>query len=159
MIRLVTSTDHNALMALADAIGLFSPPELEELGKILMAYCQGTLGDDHIWITYDDGGSVGVAYYAPEEYAEGTWNLYFIGVHPTRQGQGIGQKLLHYVEKWLAERGERLLLVETSGLPHFERTRSFYRQNGYEEEARIREFYRAGEDKIIFRKALVTLDE
>ena len=45
-------------------------------------------------------------------------------------------------------------LVETSGLPEFERARAFYRKCGYEEEARIREFYNAGEDKIVFRKAL-----
>ncbi|CAN0589115.1 unnamed protein product [Ectocarpus sp. 12 AP-2014] len=48
----------------------------------------------------------------------------------------------------------RVLLVETSGNAGFARTRAFYAQAGYEEEARIREFYAAGEDKIIFRKAL-----
>ncbi|NET59822.1 MAG: GNAT family N-acetyltransferase, partial [Symploca sp. SIO2E6] len=95
-----------------------------------------------------------VAYYAPEPYTEGTWNLYFIAVHPSRQGEGIGTKLLYYIEQMLAGQGDRLLLVETSGLPNFERTRSFYRKHGYEEEARIREFYRAGDDKVIFRKAL-----
>lgn len=62
--------------------------------------------------------------------------------------------MLHYVEQQLVDRGERVLLVETSGLERFERTRAFYRQRGYEEEARIREFYQAGEDKIIFRKSL-----
>lgn len=54
----------------------------------------------------------------------------------------------------LAARGERVLLVETSGLASFERTRAFYRKCGYDEEARIREFYQAGEDKIVFRKSL-----
>jgi ribosomal protein S18 acetylase RimI-like enzyme len=54
----------------------------------------------------------------------------------------------------LAARGVRLLLVETSGLPAFEGTRGFYRARGYAEEARIRDFYQAGEDKIVFRKLL-----
>jgi hypothetical protein len=54
----------------------------------------------------------------------------------------------------LAASGERVLLVETSGLPEFGRTRAFYLHLGYAEEARIREFYQAGEDKIVFRKAL-----
>jgi hypothetical protein len=39
-------------------------------------------------------------------------------------------------------------------LPHFERTRQFYRTLGYDVEATIREFYNAGEDKVVFRKAL-----
>ena len=62
--------------------------------------------------------------------------------------------MLHYIEQMLAVRGERLLLVETSGLASFERSRQFYRQCGFKEEARIREFYQASEDKIVFRKLL-----
>ena len=156
MIRLATPNDRQAIMAIAEAVDLFSPQELEELGGMLGEYFDNNLGSDRFWITYDDGTPLGVAYYAPEPYAYGTWNLYFIAVHPNHQGKGFGSKLLRYVEQMLTERGERLLLVETSGLPNFERTRAFYRKHGYNEEARIREFYRAGEDKIIFRKALTT---
>jgi RimJ/RimL family protein N-acetyltransferase len=47
-----------------------------------------------------------------------------------------------------------MLLVETSGLPDFERTRAFYLKCGYEEEAHIRDFYATGEDKVVFRKVL-----
>ncbi|NEO98816.1 MAG: GNAT family N-acetyltransferase [Symploca sp. SIO2E9] len=154
MIRPAMPNDKEALMAIADAIGLFTAQELQELGSMLAQYFDGNLGSEHFWITYDNDGLVGVAYYAPEPYANGTWNLYFIAVHPDYQGKGIGTKLLHYVEQTLTARGERLLLVETSGLPNFEHTRAFYRKHGYDEEARIREFYRAGDDKIIFRKAL-----
>lgn len=158
MIRPATLNDEKAIMAIAEAIGLFSPQELSELGNLLTEYFDGNLGSNHFWIVYDDVEPAGVAYYAPEPYTCGTWNLYFIVVHPNRQGEGCGGKLLHYVEQTLAARGERLLLVETSGLPSFERTRAFYRKHGYEEEARIREFYEAGDDKIIFRKVLATLE-
>ncbi len=34
-------------------------------------------------------------------------------------------------------------------------TRDFYFKCDYEKEAQIREFYQAGEDKIIFRKSLI----
>ena len=85
---------------------------------------------------------------------EGTWNLYLIAVHPQHQGLGYGTSMMKYIEQLLSDRGERILLVETSGLDGFEKTRSFYRRCGYEEEARIREFYQAGEDKIVFRKSL-----
>ncbi|NES23965.1 MAG: GNAT family N-acetyltransferase [Symploca sp. SIO3E6] len=158
MIRLAIPDDRKALMAIAEAISLFSPQELEELGGMLTEYFDSAPPNgalrDQFWLTYDDGEPVGVAYYAPEPYADGTWNLYFIAVHPSRQGEGIGTKLLRYVEQMLAERGERILLVETSGLPNFERTRSFYRKQGYDEEARISEFYKEGDDKVIFRKKL-----
>lgn len=61
---------------------------------------------------------------------------------------------MQFVEQRLREQDARLVLVETSGLPAFERTRTFYRKIGYEQEARIREFYAPREDKIVFRKVL-----
>lgn len=107
-----------------------------------------------LWFTYDNGKPIAVAYCAPEKLTEGTWNLYLIAVHPNHQKLGCGTSLLHYIENKLADLGERILLVETSGLKNFEGTREFYQKCGYEKEARIREFYQAGEDKIVFRKLL-----
>lgn len=154
MIRPIVPDDTAALLALADATGLFQPNELEVLGQVFADYFGGNIDNDRIFITDDDGGPVGVAYYAPAPMSNRIWYLYLIAVRPDRQGQGRGTALLRYVEEMLAARGERMLLVETSGLPSFERTRAFYRKCGYEEEARIRDFYNAGEDKIVFRKLL-----
>lgn len=155
-IRTAGPDDQAALLDLADATGLFQPSELEELAGMIAACFAGELGDDHDWVVVEDAseGIGGAAYYAPEMMAEAVWNLYFIGVQPDRQGRGLGATLLRHVEDDLAARGARLLLVETSGLDSFELTRRFYRKNGYDEEARIRDFYRQGEDKVIFRKAL-----
>ena len=159
MIRSATLDDQIALMSLYEVLGLFESDELDELGGMLSEYFNGNLGSDHCWIVDDDGGLQGAAYYAPEVLSGGTWNMYFIGVHPNCQGKGRGTALLRYVEQSLSARGERLLLAETSGLDSFELTRTFYRKNGFEEEARIRDYYKPGEDKIIFRKVLEALDQ
>lgn len=87
--------------------------------------------------------------------AQGTWNLYLIAVHPDRQREGRGAALLQHVEDKLLAQGERVLLVETMGIPEFEYVRAFYRQSGYSEEARIRDFYQAGQDKIVYWKSIV----
>ena len=154
MIRLTTSKDTTALIALATATGLFEPNQADELAQMLDRHFYFENDNQDLWFTDDDHGVVGVAYVAPERMTEGTWNLYLIAIHPDRQRQGRGVALLRHVEKVLTDRGERVLLVETSSLESFEYVRSFYRQSGYNEEARIREFYKAGDDKIIFRKAL-----
>lgn len=159
MIRPIASDDTTALIALAEATGLFQPHQTEELALMLADHFSGETNSQDIWITDDDDGLAGVAYVAPERMTDGTWNLYLIAVHPDRQRQGRGAALLAHVEQMLAERGERVLLVETSGLESFEYVRSFYRKSGYDEEARIREFYKAGEDKIVFRKALTALQK
>lgn len=154
IIRPAKPDDTETIMNLAKAIGLFEEEELEELGDMLGGYFEDSLGEGHSWVVCDDGGVLGVGYFAPEQYADGVYNLYFIAVHPKYQGKGYGTTIISYVEKTLKEKGQRLLLVETSGLPNFEMTRKFYRKQGYEEEARIRDFYKPGDDKIIFRKPL-----
>lgn len=154
MIRPTTPDDMASILALAVASGLFPPDATEEIADLLASSLRGDLGPDHVWVTDDDDGPVGVAYFAPERMTEGTWNLSMIAVHPERQRRGRGTALVRQVEESLTARGARLLLVETSGLASFERTQAFYRKCGFEEEARIREFYKSGEDKIVFRKAL-----
>jgi ribosomal protein S18 acetylase RimI-like enzyme len=150
LIRSITPEDVPALKMIIDATGLFPSDMLDDM---LVGYFNGDASED-FWLTIDEKGLLAVAYYGPERMTQGTWNLLLIAVHPDSQGQGRGSALLDYIEQALAERGARLLLVETSGLPSFGRQRTFYRKCGYNEEARIRDFYQAGEDKIVFRKAL-----
>ena len=112
-------------------------------------------GTREVWlIDKDDDVLVSVAYFAPERMTEGTWNLYFIAVHPDRQKQGRGKGMLDHIVNELALLGERVLLVETSGTDDFDYVRAFYRNNGFTEEARIREFYAKGVDKIVYRMKL-----
>jgi ribosomal protein S18 acetylase RimI-like enzyme len=154
MIRLIAQDDTTALIALAEALDLFEPSEIEYLSQMLIDHFNDKAKAQEFWLTDYDNEPVSVAYVAPERMTEGTWNLYLIAVHPLHQKQGRGKLMLQYIEKMLTEKGERLLLVETSGTDDFEYVRAFYRKSGYEEEARIREFYAAGVDKIVFRKKL-----
>ena len=149
-IRPVTPADLPALKTVIDSTELF-PSEM--LDDMIAGYFAGE-EEAGFWLTYDDGEPVAVAFCVPERMTEGTWNALLLAVRPDRQGKGLGAALMNDIEQTLARREERILLVETSGLDAFERTRNFYRKNGYEEEARIREFYAEGEDKIVFRKAL-----
>ncbi len=149
-IRAVRPRDLPALKAVIEATDLF-PPDM--LDGMVAGYFAGEAGDD-IWLTCDEGGPIAVAYCAPERMTSGTWNLLLIAVHPDQQRQGRGAAIVRHVEAELADRGAHLLLVETSGLPEFERTRAFYRKSGYKETARIRDFYEPGEDKVVFRKPL-----
>ncbi len=149
-IRAVGRADVAALKAVVDRSGLFPSSLLDDM---LAGYLDGQAQGD-AWLTVDDEGPVAVAYYAPERMTQGTWNLQLIAVDPARRSQGVGAALLAHIERALTAEGQRVLLVETSGTPDFERTRAFYRANGYDEEARIRDFYEAGDDKVVFWKSL-----
>lgn len=155
MIRLITPEDTEALIALVKALDLFGSDEVVEISEMLSEHFSNNPKNRDLWFTDDsDGNLVGTAYVAPERMTEGTWNLYLIAVHPDYQKQGRGAALLNHIEQTLAKQNERVLLVETMALDEFEYVRTFYQKNGFKEEARIREFYAAGADKVIFWKAL-----
>lgn len=154
MIRPTIPDDTAALMALADATGLFPPDGLVFLCQLLADSLGKTEPTDPFWLTDENDGPVGMAYCEPERLAEGTWNLQLIAIHPDRQGEGRGTQLLQAVEQALQQRSGRLLLVETSGLPELAGTRAFYEKYGFEAEACIRDFYAQGDDKVVFRKVL-----
>ncbi len=152
IIRPVRATDMAGLKSVIAAVDLFPSEMLDGMAE---AYLSGAASEE-IWLTVEGDGLAAIAYCAPERMTSGTWNLLLIAVHPSRQGMGIGAAITQHLEKMLAEQGDRILLVETSSLPEFARTRSFYLKTDYHEEARIRDYYQAGEDKVIFRKVLST---
>lgn len=135
---------------LADANAMFPSDMLEGMTA---AYFSGD-SDAHRWIVADTGTVEGVAYTVPEPLTDGTWNTLLICVDPEAHGQGTGTALMRHIEDELRAHGARILIVETSGTAAFARTRGFYDMLGYHREAKIRDYYGAGDDKIIFRKAL-----
>ena len=117
------------------------------------------MDDDHTWIVIVDQADAiaGAAYFGPEGHSDRVWNLYFLAVDAGGRGTGAGSQLVQWVETNLRDRGEadaKLLLIETSSVESFEPTRAFYRGLGYTEEARIREYYGQGDDKIVYWKLL-----
>jgi ribosomal protein S18 acetylase RimI-like enzyme len=125
-----------------------------------LAFVRDTL-DEHlnhpgpaIWPTADDGEPVGVACCALEPVASGTWNLLMLWTRKDRHGQGFGKQLVAHLESELQGRVARLLIVETSGLPAFAVARWFYVRSGFKHEASIKDFFAAGDDKLIFTKSL-----
>ncbi|MFK7856247.1 MAG: GNAT family N-acetyltransferase [Granulosicoccus sp.] len=149
-IRPSIASDLFAAKGIVDAVELFPSELLDGMFCVNSDNPEST----EFWLTFDDGSPAAIAYCAPEPMADGTWNLLLIAVHPDRQSEGIGSQIMSHAEEKLATEGVRVLLVETSGTDEFIRTRRFYSKLGYDEEARIREYYGVGDDKIVFHKFL-----
>lgn len=103
----------------------------------------------------DDHQLLGYACYGPTPCTAGTHDLYWLAVHPAAQGRGAGRALVRQVERLLAERGARLLVVETSSRASYVHTREFYARCGYTEAARVRDFYAPADDRIILSTRLM----
>jgi ribosomal protein S18 acetylase RimI-like enzyme len=96
----------------------------------------------------------GFVVYGPTPKTEGVYDLYWIAVDPKRQGQGIGQLLLKFVENEVRRLQGRMLLIETRSRASYAPTIRFYQRSGYAEVTRIKDFYRIEDDKIVFCKRL-----
>jgi ribosomal protein S18 acetylase RimI-like enzyme len=155
MIRAIMQDDAAAVGRLAIASGLFPEDASSFLDKMMADYFGGNMADGHRCVVVEENGQLlGVAYYEPAPATDRTWYLTMIAVRGDVQGRGLGAALMRHVESDLQADGQRILFVETSGLPEFALTRQFYHKCGYEEEARVRDYFTVGDDMILFRKAL-----
>jgi ribosomal protein S18 acetylase RimI-like enzyme len=97
---------------------------------------------------------IGYICYGPIPMTQGTFDLYWIVVDPGYQCQGIGSELLNYLEKEVRKKEGRMILVDTSSIPQYERSQKFYLNEGFHEVARVPDYYHPGNDRITFCKRL-----
>ncbi len=153
MIRPTVPEDTPALLEIARGTGVFKTMEIVALREVLDDYHAVMRAIGHISVTYEDEGRpIGFAYYAPAAMTDRTWYLYWIAVAKHTHARGVGSKLLHHAEEEIERAGGRLLLIETSSLPHYELTRRFYHKHGYERVCVLDDYYADGDDLVVFRK-------
>lgn len=111
-------------------------------------------GDYLVSVEEVAGAVAGYVLYGPTPMTSGNVTLYWIAVCPRTQGQGVGRQLMEQVERYGQSLEGRLVCLETSSQGNYQRTRRFYRQAGYLEESRLKDFYRPGDDRITFVKRL-----
>ena len=156
MVRPMTNGDHERVMEIIRATRFFLPEEIKVAEELIDIYlCQPDQQDYQIVVAEDEQGEVvGYMTYGPTPLTEGTWDLYWIAVSPEVQSQGYGRLLVRHLEDEVKENGGRLVIIETSSQPKYLPTRKFYEKLGYREMARIPDFYRPGDDRVIFGKYL-----
>jgi ribosomal protein S18 acetylase RimI-like enzyme len=90
--------------------------------------------------------------FGPTPLTVGTYDLYWIAVHPEFQNQGIGKKLLGFLEQEITRLHGRLIIIETSSQKKYDSTQAFYLHQGYQLAAQIKNFYKPGDDRMIYTK-------
>lgn len=110
---------------------------------------------DYLFLVAEEAGELaGYICYGPTPMTQATYDLYWIASAPGKRTRGVGTMLLKAMEADLAKRGARLIRVETSSQEGYGKTHLFYEKHRYAEGARLRDFYKPGDDLITLIKRL-----
>ncbi len=154
-IRPLEPADRDRIREIVESTGNFTPAERETALEVVdEALAAGEASGYLVHVLEDDGVVLGYVCYGPTPLTHGTWDLYWIAVDRAAQGRGAGRALLAFAESDVRDRDGRLLLIETSSQESYGATIRFYERAGYDLAARIRNFYRPGDDKLVFAKEL-----
>lgn len=102
-----------------------------------------------------DGALAGYACYGPIPCTAASYDLYWIAVEPKFQRHSVGRMLMDVVESQVAARGGERIYIDTSGRNQYAPTRAFYERSGFDAEARLKDFYAPGDDRVIYVKSLL----
>ena len=152
-IRKMCRGDKAAVMKILRATPEFLPAEILIAEEIIDCYSEDPSGSGYIILVAPvDGFIAGYICYGPVPLTEGTFDVYWMAVAPQLKGRGIGRAMLTLVESEIMGKAGRMVLIETSSKSNYEKTRGFYRLQGYLVVCQIPDFYAPGDDKVVFQK-------
>jgi GNAT superfamily N-acetyltransferase len=155
MIKRIEKEHRETLVKLISRISEFKEEEKEVAIELIDESISGN--EDYITFIYILEDKI-IGYYCIGRRAltDGVYDLYWIAIDPSKQGRGFGKELLSHAEKFVEENNGRWLLIETSSLANYKKTREFYLKNLYSKVAEIKDFYSKDDSLIIFGKYLIT---
>lgn len=152
-IRPMVAADKPAVMEMLHHTPEFNSRDREVAEEVIDSYLKDPSGSGYYLLVAEDGSCVaGYVSYGPTPLTESTWDIYWLAVSSKDQRRGVGTALILAAEKAIKEGGGKLVIIETSSTPAYEKARQFYLGRGYEIIARIPDFYSPGDDKVIFYK-------
>ncbi|MBN1831749.1 MAG: GNAT family N-acetyltransferase [Deltaproteobacteria bacterium] len=147
--------DVESIKGLVESSTFFSPEELQIAVELIQErLSKGMYSGYHFLFSERAGAVIGYACYGPIPGTRDSHDLYWIAVKNDQRGFGLGKVILKRVEQKIGALGGRKIYVETSSRDQYKPTQAFYSKCGYKKEAVFRDFYSAGDDKIIYVKTL-----
>ncbi len=100
----------------------------------------------------DTSRLLGFVSFGPIPLTVNRYDIYWIAVDPDNGRHGTGTVLLKKMEEQLKKSGSGHIYVETSSTAGYLPARLFYEKNDYTLVSHIQDFYREGDDRMIYRK-------
>ncbi len=148
--------DKPRVLEIIRGTGMFTPAEVEVAEELIDIYLERPGQKDYGIVVIESEGNETVGYmtWGPTPLTEGAYDIYWMAVSPGEQGRGRGTALVRWLEEEIKRRDGRMILIETSSQPRYAATRRFYVNLDYKEVARVPDFYKPGDDRVIYAKVL-----
>ena len=147
--------DEEAVRSLVRSTGFFTPEEVEIAAELVReALERGEASGYRFLFMERDGALAAYSCYGLIPGTDASYDPYWIATRADLQGQGLGRSVLAATEELIAGLGGSRVYVETSSTAKYDPTRGFYERSGYERSAVLHDFYRRGDGKVIYCKAL-----
>jgi ribosomal protein S18 acetylase RimI-like enzyme len=145
--------DVSAVKGIVTSCNMFYPMEIEIALELIDERLQrGEESGYHFVFVENRENVLGYSCYGPIPMTDDRYDLYWIAVHQSLHGHGIGKALMAYTESIIWNRNGKRIYVETSSRSPYDNTRAFYMRMGYAVDAVLKDYYQDGDDKIIFSK-------
>jgi acetoin utilization deacetylase AcuC-like enzyme/GNAT superfamily N-acetyltransferase len=147
--------DAAKVRAIVRSTGFFNDREVEVAVELITERLEkGRESGYHFLFAERGEEMVGYACFGPIAGTRESFDLYWIVVDHRHRGLGCGRRLMEQSEARIAAMGGRRVYIETSSTDLYKPTRKFYQKCGYRVDARVKDFYRADDDKIIYVRVL-----
>ena len=154
-VRPLTHHDKPKVMRILQTTPEFLSHEVIIAEELIDAFLEDQISSGYyIHVAEHNGEVAGYVCYGNTPLTEATWDLYWIAVANDKQGFGIGRILMKHAEEDIKKMRGRLVMVETSGKPEYNKTRQFYEKLNYQKVCQIPVYYAPGDDLVLFTKRL-----
>lgn len=155
-IRRLLPEDRNNILCLLEKTSQFTSEEKQcaiELADIYFKQGESS-GYDFFASVGSNSEFLGYICFGKIPLTDACYDIYWIVVDPEHQGRKIGTQLLDAADEKLKELGARKIFVETSSQQYYLPAQNFYEKRDFRLASRIRDFYKIGDDKLIFVKEI-----
>lgn len=146
--------DVQAIREILHSTGFFYDSEIkiaEELAKENLKL--GAEKSEYYFdVAESDDQPVGFTCYGKIPGTADSFDLYWIAVHQSQRGKGLGKQLMQRAEEAISGMAGKKIWIETSSREIYESTHQFYLKAHCEEIARLPDFYGENDDKLIYLK-------
>lgn len=153
-IRPFAPADRDALVAALRSDGTFTDDEVAVALELIDDAAENEASDYWIRVAEIGGEVAGYVCFGPTPMTESTFDLYWVVVHERFRGRGLAGALIRAMEEELRGGGATGVRVETSVTEGYGAARRLYAKLDYPEAARLADFYRRGDDLIVYYKRL-----